>query len=191
MAGMVYRWVDENGVVGFTDNLSTLPKKYLKTATPYTETEPGEPATILEGTEALQPGQESEFPADVDYDGHDEAWWKDRVLELKTRRDALLEEKESLQEEHDKTYATWLNPFAPGNKNIAEINKEISAGRRPDPKLFFGLPAPEPETGQDLEELKKQISQIEEELKNIEYDLNIGLSEEARKAGALPGWLRD
>ncbi|HXC61526.1 MAG TPA: DUF4124 domain-containing protein [Nitrospiria bacterium] len=190
-AGKIYRWMDENGVIGFTDDLSSLPEKYLKTATPYDEAGPGERPTILEGMKPSQPSEELETPADVDNNGHDEAWWKNRIQELKTQRDVLLQEKERLQEEYNTRYATWLNPFAPGNKNIGEINKQINSGKPVDPKLFFGLPVPQPEIGNNLEELKKQIVQADEELKDIEYDLSVGLPEEARKANAPPGWLRD
>jgi hypothetical protein len=191
IAGKIYRWVDENGVIGFTDNLSSLPEKYLKTVTPYAEAGPGERPTILEGMKQPQPDEELEPPADVDDNGQDEAWWKSRVQDLKTRREALLKQKEVLQEEYNTTYAIWLNPSAPGNKNIGEINKQISTGKQPDPKLFFGLPIPQPGIGNNLEEIKKQIAQIDDDLKSIEYDLNVGLPDEARKANALPGWLRD
>ncbi len=190
-AGKIYRWVDENGTIGFTDNPSSLPEKYLKTVTPYAETEPGERPTIIEGTKPPQPNEQLETPTDVDDNGHDKAWWKNRVQELKTRREALLEEKKGLQDEYNTTYSTWLNPFAPGNKNIDEINKQLRSGKPVDKNLFFGLPIPPPEIAKKLEELKKQIAQIDEELQAIEYDLNVGLPEEARKANALPGWLRD
>src|SRR6266478_6022908 len=83
-AGKIYRWVDENGTIGFTDNLSRLPEKYLKTVTPYAEAEPGERPTILEGMKPPQPSEEIETPTDVDDNGHDEAWWKSRVQDLKT-----------------------------------------------------------------------------------------------------------
>lgn len=190
-AGKIYRWVDENGTIGFTDNPSNLPKKYQKTVTPYAETEPGERPSSLEKTKPSQPDEESETRADVDDNGHDEAWWKNRVRELKSRRGVVLQEKERLQEEYNTTYSTWLNPFAPGNKNLSKINQQMSSGNPVDKKLFSGLPVPQPETAKDLQELKEQMAKIDEELQAIEHDLNVGLPDEARKANALPGWLRD
>lgn len=190
-AGKIYRWVDESGTIGFTDNPSSLPEKYQKTITLYGETEPGERPTIIERTRPPQHNEELETPSDVDDNGHDEAWWKNRVHELKSQRDLLLQEKERLQEEFNTTYSTWLNPFAPGNENIKKIDEQRRSGKPVDPNLFFGLPVPQPEVAKKLEELKKQIAQIDEELQAIEYDLNVNLPDEARKARALPGWLRD
>ena len=189
--GKIYRWVDGKGTIGFTDNPSNLPEKYRETVTVYDETEPGERPTIIEETKPPQPDEESETRSDVDDNGHDEGWWKNRVRELKTRREVLIEEKARLEEEYNTTYSTWLNPSAPGNKNLDEINKQISSGKPVDKNLFFLLPVPQPEVTKKLEELKKQIAQIDEELQSIEYDLNVGLPEEARRANALPGWLRD
>jgi hypothetical protein len=193
VAEQIYRWVDENGVVGFTDNPSRLPEKYLDTITtitPYAETGSGERSAILD---AMKPEQtdESDFPKDLDFNGHDEGWWKNRAHDLKDRKEALVQEKKRLQEEHDTTYAIWLNPFAPGNKNIAEINKQISQGKRPDPKLFFGLPVPQPEVRQSLDDLKNQIARVDDELNEIDRVLEVDLPDEARRAGAPPGWLRD
>jgi len=190
-AGKIYRWIDENGTIGFTDNPSNLPEKYQKTVTIYTEIEPGERATIIEGTKPPQSSEESETRFDVDDNGHDEAWWKNRVQELKAQRDFLIQEKERLQQEYNTTYSIWLNPFAPGNENLKKIDEQRRSGKPVDPNLFFGLPTPPPEINKKLEELKKQIAQIDEELQAIEHDLNVGLPDEARKARALPGWLRD
>ena len=191
IASKVYRWVDENGVVGFTDNLSGLPEKYLRTVTPYADTEPGERATVLEETRQPQADEKSDFPEDLDSNGRDETWWKNRVKELKARKEVLLQEKLRLQQEYDTKYAIWLNVFAPGNNNIGEINKQINAGKVPNPALFFGLPIPEPEIAQSQEELKNQIAQTDADLSEIGNALEVVLPDEARKAGAPPGWLRN
>src|SRR6185295_7456447 len=148
-ADKIYRYIDENGNVGFTDNLSHLPEKYLNSVTQYADTEPGDKAALLEGEKRSRTSEKSEFPEDVDFDGHDEAWWKNRAQELKERKESLLKQKLSLQQEYDTNYAIWLNPFAPGNQNIAKINQQIQAGQRPDPKLFFGLAVPQPEIAQN------------------------------------------
>jgi hypothetical protein len=189
MAEKIYRWVDEHGVVGFTDNPSRLPEKYQGSVESYgeAETQPGERATILGGPDET----ESNFPEDLDFNGHNREWWENRVRDMNVQKEALLIEKKRLQEEHDVSYNIWLNPFAPGNQNIGKINDAIRQGQRPDPKLFFGLPIPEPEIGQNLDDIKNQIAQVDNELSEIDHALNVDLPDEARRAGAPPGWLRD
>src|SRR5262245_25145962 len=121
IAEKIYRWVDENGIVGFTDNPSNLPEKYLDSVTQYAETEPGERAAVLEETKP-ELSDKSDFPEDLDFNGRDKVWWKNRVQDLKDRKEVLLQERTRLQQEHDAAYAIWLNPFAPGNQNIFKIN---------------------------------------------------------------------
>ncbi len=100
-----YEWVDDNGVINFTDNPDNIPAKYLKKVKK-------RPSVDFEGT-APQPSVKTEKKAPVSpktepavrseqklFGGHDEEWWRNRFSgprkELKGIQDKLPEKREEL-----------------------------------------------------------------------------------------------
>ncbi len=73
-------------------------------------------------------------------------------------------------------------------KEVLLAEKErLTANMDPLGKLGLGSI----EANQQAKEMKERLEQIDSEIKEIEYDLTVLLPEEARKANAPPGWLRE
>jgi Domain of unknown function (DUF4124) len=154
----VYRWQDEKGNVGFTDNPENIPDKYRDSATLFDGTSlPTKPDENTSQSTSPSTGSSEDLNA-VDDNGHDEQWWRERIQELHHRKELLLAEKERLTNK--------INPL--GNLGLGSI-----------------------ETNREAKEIKERLEQINSEIETIENDLNVLLPEEARKANAPPGWLRE
>lgn len=96
-----YKWVDDKGVVNFTDNPVNVPKKYqnkvkvIKSG----ETAQGSEAAVPPPAPSTQaePAAQSGL-----YGGHDEPWWRARYAglrgEIKAIQDALPAKRDELVE---------------------------------------------------------------------------------------------
>lgn len=175
----IYRWVDENGVENFADVEWKVPEKYRKKVKVLREPKPvpkpeepptpvGEEAQPSKGVEG-EPVKEKdavEAPkaplGPVDSQGHDEAWWRDRVTALKKKKAEL-------------------------EKELAPVEAKLGVYGQSAVRRQAGVP---PEQEQDYIKLAVRRDEIKKELADIDYQLNEGLPDEARKAGAPPGWLR-
>lgn len=154
----VYRWQDDQGHVGFTDNPENIPEKYRQSATQLDGTSTRQkPQTEITPTAPLSTDA-TENAVELDDQGRDEQWWRARVQELHQRKKMLLAEKERLM--------TNIDPL--GNLGLGSI-----------------------EANQKSKEIKDRRGQIDSEIEEIEYNLNVLLPEEAREANAPPGWLRE
>lgn len=73
-------------------------------------------------------------------------------------------------------------------KEVLLAEKErLTANMDPLGKLGLGSI----EANQQAKEMKERLEQIDSEIEGIEYDLTVQLPEEAQKANAPPGWLRE
>jgi hypothetical protein len=84
----IYQWVDNKGVVNFTDNIESIPKKYQKkvkilSADDASQEAPAaEPAQSAEqDVSAAQP--EQSLQQQKIFGGHDETWWRSRYNSLR------------------------------------------------------------------------------------------------------------
>jgi hypothetical protein len=84
----IYQWVDSKGVVNFTDNIDTIPKKYQKkvkiissdgASQEGTATEPSQPSVQV--TPMEQSGSPS--PQQQSLGGHNETWWRSQFSSLR------------------------------------------------------------------------------------------------------------
>jgi len=88
----VYKWVDEQGVVHFTDDLSQIPEKHRKAMERREE-----PEEKTEVKREGQPPQKKELDSYKDRLGRGEEYWKARVEESRKRLESLNEKVESLR----------------------------------------------------------------------------------------------
>jgi hypothetical protein len=171
LAGAVYQWTDADGGRHFTDDPSTIPKKFRDTvqqlSPPDEPSEPkGPPSAEAEGESrpesppepASEPGRpQVSAPEAVDARGHNREWWWQRVQEWQTKKaDAqtkLADAQERLGRER------FLNATTGNMERIQEISAEVST--------------------------------YEAQIREAENMLTDGLPDEARKAQAPPGWLRE
>lgn len=72
-------------------------------------------------------------------------------------------------------------------KALLAEKERLTANMDPLGKLGLGSV----EANQQAKEMKERLEQIDSEIAGIEYDLTVLLPEEARKANAPPGWLRE
>jgi hypothetical protein len=158
-AAAVFQWTDEQGNVGFTDDPDSIPEKYRQNAEQLdSKPVPKKPKTNI--TPALPPDTDPTGtpPMDVDDDGHDEQWWRERMQELRHRKEVLLAEKARLAED-----TGMLGRLGLGNV----------------------------EENQQAKETEDRIQQLDSEISQIDHELTVVVPEEARKANAPPGWLRE
>ena len=87
-----YKWMDEEGVVNFTDDYSNVPPSYRdRVEVREYITEGGSPAHALE----VPPQKTVEVKTDI-Y-GRDEGWWRDKVHPWRERLKEATENYESAQ----------------------------------------------------------------------------------------------
>jgi hypothetical protein len=159
-SGSIYQWTDENGNVGFTDDLSKIPEKYRNSAILEREI-PAAPDEEKEGGEAPPDDQGLELPPEppeVDNAGHDRSYWENRLKDLRDQQDALIEKKAKLDQEIN----AMSNPLI---YNTAQ-DKQLRQKKR-----------------NEAESTEQQINEIEHQLKDV-------IPEEARRLNVPPGWLR-
>lgn len=172
-AGDIYKWVDEQGGIHFTDRYESIPEKYRDEAeTKFKEKGFEERARP---TDSQETGK-SPSPADgaftlkqsatirVDKEGHDEEWWQQRIKENRARLKQLLQEKAKLEEELQRVSRRYSNP---------------AFGRQGRRSLESGV-----------EDLQEKIKSLAEESQKVKETLEQELPEKAAKAGAPAEWLR-
>lgn len=97
-----YKWVDDKGVVNFTDNPANVPKKYLnkvKVTNPG-EGQPEPEAAAPVAVPSPAPKVEAESSSRTGpFGGHDERWWRSRYAGLRGEIRALQDNLPSKREE--------------------------------------------------------------------------------------------
>lgn len=88
----VYKWVDEKGIVHFTDDITQIPEKYRRAIQ--------EVEVIQEKIETKEEGeapQKKQADSYKDRSGRGEEYWKGRVEESRKKLQSLQEKVESLR----------------------------------------------------------------------------------------------
>ena len=159
----IYKWVDKDGVVNFTDDLEKVPPSYRERVEVETRKDVPEESAPL-STEAIPPsGKEEEMIRD-NY-GRGEAWWRDKVRPWKEKLKEATEKYEEAQ------------------KNFTKKSEELSQTN------FFGRSRSQSkwdamELNRLNEEKKKYEAQMAEANEMLEK-----LKKEAKETKADPAWL--
>jgi hypothetical protein len=165
-AALVYKWVDKDGVVNFTDDLSKVPPAYrdrVKTEMEE-ETSGTTPPTPAQAPTPSKPSLQQGQERNTDINGHDEAWWRERARPLKQR---LKEATEKYEE---------------ANKQFVGRSEELSRTQQGTKTSFrYRL--------RELDSLAEERKRYESEVADAENMLK-KLSKEAEEAGADPEWLQ-
>ncbi|MGA7827274.1 MAG: DUF4124 domain-containing protein [Geobacteraceae bacterium] len=81
----IYQWVDNHGVVNFTDNFDSVPKKYqnkVKIVTPDENSQTAESSQpsvqVIPMVQPAEPPQEQNV-----FGGHNESWWRSQFSTLR------------------------------------------------------------------------------------------------------------
>jgi chromosome segregation ATPase len=111
-AATVYKWVDREGIVNYTDDIGNVPQPYRNQV---------EIKHYL--TEGMAPAFTSEVPSRVeaktDLYGRDETWWKEKVHPWKEQLREATENYDRVQKEY-MVQAEGLSPFNFGKMSLTQ-----------------------------------------------------------------------
>jgi hypothetical protein len=87
----IYQWVDNKGVVNFTDNVESIPKKYQNKVKIITSDETSQSAEPSQPSVQVIPMEQSvESPQQQNiFGGHNEAWWRSQFSSIRKELDTL------------------------------------------------------------------------------------------------------
>jgi hypothetical protein len=143
----IYQWVDNNGVVNFTDNINSIPKKYRNKVKVQSSDDSSQEATVS-GT-AQSTVQEDNKPQSEEtsqqrkiFGGHDEIWWRSQYDSLRKELAQLQADLPTKQPEADQlrrkliiytyarnrvAYQAKLDEIQQDKKRISALTEQLSA----------------------------------------------------------------
>ena len=157
----IYKWVDKDGVLNFTDDLSKVPPSYRdqvqteERKDAKEEVIPRPPQTVTRGSQ--QEGNKT------DIYGRDESWWRDQVRPWRQKLKEATEKYDVAQ------------------KRYTEKSDELSGKR-------FGSPTQYKMNIIELDKLKEERDTYEAQVSEANAMLE-KLSKEAQESKADPSWL--
>jgi hypothetical protein len=158
-AATTYKWIDEKGVVGFTDDFSIIPPAYRDQVSPGVTEE-----TLSAGvTASPQAAPQKTEEAKTDIYGLGETYWRERVRPWK---DQLQEATENYERVHKNFMesAEELSQRRYGSRTQIKMNI-IELDRLNKERMGYGA---------QIEEAKEKLAKI---------------SNEAKESGADPEWI--
>ncbi len=184
----VFRWTDDQGSVGFTDDPSRIPALHReeseaqmrRESTPVREEKKEEPSGA---EDAALPGVSPVSLKNISVDEKKETAEKREV----SAYDKVLQERPVAVDNlgHDKQY--WKN-----RRKYWERRLETSAALFSQTKRELGLTNQRFDKREyaRLKELRERMRETEADIAQAKAMLDGGLAQEARRAGAEPGWVR-
>ena len=159
----IYKWVDKDGVVNFTDDLSKVPPSYRERVEKEERKDLKE-NVIPQSPQAATRGNEPE-EIKTDLYGRNETWWREKVLPWKEKLREATEKYEEAQRNYEKK-----------SDELAQTN---FAGRSRSQSKWDVMAL-----NRLREEKEKYQAQIAEANEMLEK-----LSKEAKETKADPAWL--
>lgn len=136
MAGEIFRWLDEDGTLHFTNVPSRIPPAYREDAEV-------QPLPDLSMIRPIAPFVSIPPSANVDLNGHDERWWKERIQEWRSRKSEmfiyLTEAEKALGRLRFENKAVFLKE-AETNRLLREIEAMKQEIREAEEALQTALP---------------------------------------------------
>ena len=157
----VYKWVDKEGVVHFTDDLSKVPPSYHNRVETEERKDVKEEVTPRSPQASTRKNEPEEGHSDI-Y-GRDETWWREKVRQWKERLKEATEKYDTAQ------------------KRYTEKSDELSRRRFGSPTQYKMNIIELDKTREEKEKYQAQISEA-----NAMLDK---LSKEANETKADPAWL--
>jgi hypothetical protein len=159
----IYKWVDKEGVVNFTDDLSKVPPSYRNRVETEEKKDVKEKVTPLPPPATTREDEPEEIKRDI-Y-GHDETWWQERVRPWKEKLKEATEKYEVVQKD-----------FTKKAEDLSQ-NKFLYRSRSSTPWEVSELNR----LGEEKKKYEAQIAEANEMLEK--------LSREAKESNADPAWL--
>lgn len=159
----IYKWVDKNGVVNFTDDYEKVPLLY-RNRVQEEEREDVQKLPFPPTSPQTPPLKEEETGKDI-Y-GRDEEWWQDKVRPWKEKLKEATEKYEEAQ------------------NNFTKKSEELS-----QTKFYFRSRSQTPWDVMELNRLNEEKKKYEAQIAEAKEMLG-KLSKEAEESKANPGWLK-
>jgi hypothetical protein len=175
-AGGIYQWTDVDGVVHFTDDPGKVPKVYRDTVQEIRPPEKPDQPKGAPPAAGSEPESEREAPSNPG---------PAPKAEPEGRPAAPSESVD--QRGHDRDW--WQQRVQEWQTRKAQAQEKLTdAQERLGRERFLN-----PTTGnmKRIQEISDEIARYEEQIREAEHMLTDQLPDEARKAGAPPGWLRE
>jgi hypothetical protein len=165
-AAAVYQWTTPDGVIGLTDDPGRIPDQYRATAKPY-ESPGTAPLTVQPSAKADRPQPSPPAPADV------------ATAPATVNVD---------QNGHDRA---WWQARVQGLKSQRAdlVDQQEKIQKKINEIQYFGRQTAGER--QEQYQLTQQNDNLTGQIKEIDQQLASGLPNEARRAGAPQGWVRD
>ncbi len=157
----VYKWVDKEGVVNFTDDLSKVPPSYRNRVEKEERKDVKEEVTPLPSPAAARGNGQEENKTDI-Y-GRDKSWWREKVRPWREKLREATENYDTVQ------------------KKYTEKSDELSRKR-------FGSPTQYKMNIIELDRLKEERDKYQDQVSEAKAMLE-KLSEEATETKADLAWL--
>lgn len=166
----MYQWTTPDGVIGLTDDPGRIPEPYRSTAKPYRSnhsaplSQPEPAPRAAPGDRAADSSPPATSPAGRELLGEVDLNGHDRAwwqAQIRT----LRQERAALQRQRE------------------------DAEQKLNQLHYFGRETPEELEEQQM--LQRHLDELGQKVAHIDQRLSADLPDEARKAGAPPGWLRD
>lgn len=162
-AGTLYKWVDKEGVVNFTDDLSKVPPSYRDRVKVEERKDVQEEMSPTPPQARIPANEEEEIRKDI-Y-GRDEAWWRDKVRPWKEKLKEATEKYEEVQ------------------KNFTKKAEDLS-----QTKFLYRSRSSTPWEVSELNRLSEEKKMYEAQIAEANEMLE-KLSKEAQESKADPAWL--
>ena len=156
-----YRWTDRDGKEFYTNEKEKIPAEYQNTARPVEVRD--ERVNVGQKPAAAGAQKVKKTPEHKDKYGHGEEYWRARAGKLRRQ----LREQ---QQDYD------------------DVLKQIETHER---QATAGGSSARGKKASGTASLRKKKSQLEKKIARTRRELEVDLPEEARKADAYPGWLRE
>jgi len=160
-AATIYKWVDKDGVVNFTDDLEKVPSSYQDRVEVETRKDVKEEVTPPAPQAVTRGNEQEEIKKDIV--GRDEAWWRDKVRPWKEKLKEATEKYESVE------------------KKYTEKSDELSRRRSGSPTQYKMNIIELDKIREEKEKYQAQMAEANEMLEK--------LKKEAEETKADPAWL--
>ncbi len=160
-AATIYKWVDKNGVVNFTDDFSKVPPSYRDRVEKEERKDVKE--KVIPRSRAVTRDKEPEEIRETDLYGRDETWWREKVRPW----------REKLKEATQK--------YEGAEKRYTEKSDELSRRR-------FGSSTQYKMNIIELDKLREEKEKYQAQIAEANEMLG-KLSKEAKETKADPAWL--
>lgn len=121
-AEAIYKWLDEKGVVNYTDDYGKVPSEYRQRVEVKIIEDIQKPGTFASPQTLLQEGKEIK----TDIYGRDENWWREKVRPLKKRLNEATENYENQRNKFMGKTTEFSGRFGSRTQykmNVRELNR--------------------------------------------------------------------